>query len=94
MEWWQLGGAVGLAGGIGTVMVMIGKQVFGLTTKQMYKKAFDTDYVTVVMCEANRKECRGNADSKALRQAVSLLIEYNDKIPLEKRVEIRNGLIT
>lgn len=90
MEWWQIGGGIGLGG----LILLVGKEVLKLTLGFLFKRTIDAEYVTVLVCKTNREECRGNVSSRILRQAVSLLIEYNDKIPVEKRVEIRNGLIT
>lgn len=97
-------------GAVLLVIYLVGKELIAQGTCYFFKKAIDTNYVTVLECKSCRTECaletadrrkqqdlnlhHRNEDIVKIKKAMSLMVEYNKDIPLEERAKIRDGLIS
>ena len=79
--------------GILCLVLLVASRVLDMALKSFWSKKVDTDYVTIVSCQASRDSCRGNADVRAIKQAILLLVKYSENIPEGQKDKIMSGMV-
>ena len=79
--------------GLLSLILLVAKSLLELAIKSFWSKKVDTDYVTIVSCQASRDNCRGNADIRAIKQSILLLVKYSENIPDGQKDRIMSGMV-